>query len=173
MPPSVFTRGDSTRPARQEAPVAAASLEKRAGRHLAGLGRADGSLMAIGLTSCDPIDAGLSSMASPTWSPSMASDARRCKPESSPAMNMTLSASANDWLHPDKLTRLCTVPIIGVLESDWDLGSFAMDSRRRAIRRYIDPQLSNRFGPQRLRRRPPSIVIRRGFRSGPRFRSTG
>jgi hypothetical protein len=133
MPPSVFTRGDSTRPARQEAPVAAASLEKRAGRHLAGLGRADGSLIAIGLTSCDPIDAGLSSMAPPTWSPSMASDARRCKPGSSPAMNMTLSASANEWLHPDKLTRLCTVPIIGVLESDWDLGSFAMESRRRAV----------------------------------------
>jgi hypothetical protein len=48
-------------------------------------------------------------------------------------MNMTLSASANEWLHPDKLTRLCTVPIIGVLESDWDLGSFAMESRRRAV----------------------------------------
>jgi hypothetical protein len=41
----------------------------------------------------------------------------------------SLSASANDWLHPDKLTRLCTVPVIGVLESDWDLGSFAMESR--------------------------------------------
>jgi hypothetical protein len=41
----------------------------------------------------------------------------------------SLSASANDWLHPDKLTRLCTVPVIGVLESAWDLGSFAMESR--------------------------------------------
>jgi hypothetical protein len=29
----------------------------------------------------------------------------------------SLSASANDWLHPDKLTRLCTVPVIGVLEA--------------------------------------------------------
>jgi hypothetical protein len=41
----------------------------------------------------------------------------------------SLSASANDWLHPDRLTRLCTVPVIGVLEAAWDLGSFAMESR--------------------------------------------
>jgi hypothetical protein len=41
----------------------------------------------------------------------------------------SLSASANDWLLPDKLTRLCTVPVSGVVESDWDLGSFAMESR--------------------------------------------
>jgi len=41
----------------------------------------------------------------------------------------SLSASADDWLHPDKLTRLCTVPVIGVLEAAWDLGSFAMESR--------------------------------------------
>jgi hypothetical protein len=41
----------------------------------------------------------------------------------------SLSASANDWLPSDKLTRLCTVPVAGVLESGWDLGSFAMESR--------------------------------------------
>jgi hypothetical protein len=41
----------------------------------------------------------------------------------------SLSASANAWMHPDKLTRLCTVPVIGVLEASWDLGSFAMESR--------------------------------------------
>jgi hypothetical protein len=41
----------------------------------------------------------------------------------------SLSASANAWMHPDKLTRLCTVPVIGVLEATWDLGSFAMESR--------------------------------------------
>jgi hypothetical protein len=40
----------------------------------------------------------------------------------------SLSASANDWMHPDKLTRLCTVPVVGV-EANWDLGSFAMESR--------------------------------------------
>ena len=36
---------------------------------------------------------------------------------------------ANDRLRPDKLTRLCTVPVIGVLEAAWDLGAFAMESR--------------------------------------------
>ena len=41
----------------------------------------------------------------------------------------SLSASATDWMHPDKLTRLCTVPTIGVVESAWDLGPFAMESR--------------------------------------------
>jgi hypothetical protein len=41
----------------------------------------------------------------------------------------SLSASANDWLDPETLTRTSTVPVIGVLESAWDLGSFAMESR--------------------------------------------
>jgi hypothetical protein len=41
----------------------------------------------------------------------------------------SLSASADDWLHPEKLTRLCTVPVIGVLEAAWDLGAFALESR--------------------------------------------
>jgi hypothetical protein len=41
----------------------------------------------------------------------------------------SLSASASEWLHPDKLTRLCTVPVIGVLEAAWDLGPFALESR--------------------------------------------
>jgi hypothetical protein len=41
----------------------------------------------------------------------------------------SLSASAIDWLDPEKLTRLCTVPVIGVLEAAWDLGAFAMESR--------------------------------------------
>jgi hypothetical protein len=41
----------------------------------------------------------------------------------------SLSASANDWLDPETLTRMCTVPVMGVLESAWDLGAFAMESR--------------------------------------------
>jgi hypothetical protein len=40
-----------------------------------------------------------------------------------------LSASASEWLDRRTLTRLCTVPVIGVLESAWDLGSFAMEAR--------------------------------------------
>jgi hypothetical protein len=41
----------------------------------------------------------------------------------------SLSASANDWLDRETLTRLCTIPVIGVLESTWDLGSSAMEAR--------------------------------------------
>jgi hypothetical protein len=41
----------------------------------------------------------------------------------------SLSAAANDWLDRVTLTRLCTVPIPSVLESVWDLGTYAMDAR--------------------------------------------
>jgi hypothetical protein len=41
----------------------------------------------------------------------------------------SLSASANDWMPPDKLTRLCTVPRVGLLESAWDVGTYAMETR--------------------------------------------
>jgi hypothetical protein len=41
----------------------------------------------------------------------------------------SLSASASDWFDPERLTRLCTVPVIGVVKSSWDLGSYAMESR--------------------------------------------
>lgn len=41
----------------------------------------------------------------------------------------SLSASASDWLDRETLIRLCTVPVAGVLESSWDLGSYAMEAR--------------------------------------------
>src|ERR1700751_2248264 len=41
----------------------------------------------------------------------------------------SLSASAHDWLPRETLTRLCASPIIGVLESQWDFGSSAMEVR--------------------------------------------
>jgi hypothetical protein len=41
----------------------------------------------------------------------------------------SLSASAHDWLPRETLTRLCTSPVIGVLESQWDFGSSAMEAR--------------------------------------------
>jgi hypothetical protein len=41
----------------------------------------------------------------------------------------SLSATANDWLDREKLTRMCTVPTVGVIASAWDLGSFAMEAR--------------------------------------------
>ncbi len=40
----------------------------------------------------------------------------------------SLSIAANDWQPPERLTRLCTIPIIGVLESTWDTGSHAMEA---------------------------------------------
>ena len=41
----------------------------------------------------------------------------------------SLSASAHDWLPRETLTRLCASPVIGVLESQWDVGSSAMEAR--------------------------------------------
>jgi hypothetical protein len=41
----------------------------------------------------------------------------------------SLSASANDWMRPDKLTRLCTIPTPAVVEAASDLGPFAMETR--------------------------------------------
>src|SRR5215469_17876647 len=41
----------------------------------------------------------------------------------------SVSASAHDWLPSETLTRLCTSPVIGVLESRWDFGSSAMEVR--------------------------------------------
>jgi hypothetical protein len=40
-----------------------------------------------------------------------------------------LSVAANDWQTREHLTRMSTVPIIGVLEADWDSGSMAMEAR--------------------------------------------
>ena len=41
----------------------------------------------------------------------------------------SLSASAHDWLSRETLTRLCTSPVIGVPESEWDFGSSAIAAR--------------------------------------------
>jgi hypothetical protein len=40
----------------------------------------------------------------------------------------SLSIAANDWQPVERLTRMCTIPIIGVLESSWDTGSHAMEA---------------------------------------------
>jgi hypothetical protein len=41
----------------------------------------------------------------------------------------SLSASANDWQSSDRLTRMCTIPIDGVLETQWDSGTRMMEAR--------------------------------------------
>jgi hypothetical protein len=41
----------------------------------------------------------------------------------------SISATADDWLDRETITRRCTVPVTGVLEWAWDLGSSAMEVR--------------------------------------------
>jgi hypothetical protein len=41
----------------------------------------------------------------------------------------SLSVAGNGWATREDLTRICTIPIIGVLESGWDIGSYAMEAK--------------------------------------------
>ena len=41
----------------------------------------------------------------------------------------SLSVAASDWQAPERLTRLCTIPINGVLDTPWDTASFAMEAK--------------------------------------------
>jgi hypothetical protein len=41
----------------------------------------------------------------------------------------SLSVAACGWQPPERLTRLCTIPINGVIEATWDSGSLAMEAR--------------------------------------------
>jgi hypothetical protein len=40
----------------------------------------------------------------------------------------SLSIAANDWQPPERLTRMCTIPINGVLNTPWDTASHAMEA---------------------------------------------
>ena len=40
----------------------------------------------------------------------------------------SLSIAANDWQPPEHLTRICTIPINGALESSRDTRSYAMEA---------------------------------------------
>jgi hypothetical protein len=76
----------------------------------------------------------------------------------------SLSASANDWLPRETLTRLCTIPVIGVLEATWDFGSSAMEVR------ILRPLVW--FGLLESRTEPRSatqLVDRRQYRKAPLF----
>jgi len=39
----------------------------------------------------------------------------------------SLSVAASEWQTRERLTRMCTIPINGVLESSWDNGTFVVD----------------------------------------------
>jgi len=76
----------------------------------------------------------------------------------------SLSASAHDWLPRETLTRLCTSPVIDVLEWEWDLGSSAMEAR------ILRPLLW--FGLLESRtepRSPTEVVDSRLYRKAPLF----
>jgi hypothetical protein len=76
----------------------------------------------------------------------------------------SLSASAHDWLPTGMLTRLCATPVIGVLESQWDFGSSAMEAR------ILRPLVW--FGLLEWRsegRSPTELVERRLYRKTPLF----
>jgi hypothetical protein len=76
----------------------------------------------------------------------------------------SLSASAHDWLPRETLTRLCTSPVIGVLESQWDFGSGAMEIR------ILRPLVW--FGLVESRtegRSPPELIDHRLYRKAPLF----
>lgn len=40
----------------------------------------------------------------------------------------SLSVAANDWQSRERLSRMCTIPINGVLDATWDTGSLAMEA---------------------------------------------
>ena len=76
----------------------------------------------------------------------------------------SLSASAHDWLPREPLTRLSASPVIGVLESQWDFGSSAMEAR------ILRPLLW--FGLLESRSEPRSateFIERRLYRKAPLF----
>jgi len=76
----------------------------------------------------------------------------------------SLSASAHDWLPRETLTRLCASPVIGVLESQWDFGSSAVEAR------ILRPLVW--FGLLESRtegRSPTEVVDRRLYRKAPLF----
>jgi hypothetical protein len=76
----------------------------------------------------------------------------------------SLSASANDWLPREILTRLCTIPVIGVVEATWDFGSSAMEAR--ILRPLVwFGLLESRTEP----RSPTEVVDRRLYRKAPLF----
>jgi hypothetical protein len=75
----------------------------------------------------------------------------------------SLSASANDWLPREILTRLCTIPVIGVLEATWDFGSSAMEAR------ILRPLVWFGILEARTEPRSPTEVVDRLHRKAPLF----
>jgi hypothetical protein len=76
----------------------------------------------------------------------------------------SLSASAHDWMSRETLTRLCTSPMIGVLESQWDFGSGATELR------ILRPLVWFGLLESQLEGRSPTALIdHRRYRKAPLF----
>ena len=76
----------------------------------------------------------------------------------------SLSASAHGWLPRETLTRLCTIPVNGVLEARWDFGSGALEAR--ILRPLVWFGLLESRGEQRS---ATEFVERRLYRKAPLF----
>ena len=92
----------------------------------------------------------------------------------------SLVSSANDWLDREILTRLCTIPVIGVLESTWDLGSSAMEARiLRPLTWFGLLEYRSVTGPERVNRHlyrkihPQPLLMRASQSQTPERRGVG
>ncbi len=72
----------------------------------------------------------------------------------------SLSVSATEWQSPERLTRMCTIPINSVLEPGWDSASMAMEARILRTLHWFglldyrrEPIEGQRFGERRFYRK--------------------
>ena len=76
----------------------------------------------------------------------------------------SLSVAAADWQPPEKLTRLCTIPVNGVLQASWDTGSLTMEAR------ILRPLLWFGLLEHRAEKAPDArLAKRRYYRKAPLF----
>ena len=74
----------------------------------------------------------------------------------------SLCVAAVDWQSPEALVRLCTMPINGVLEADWDVGATAMESHvlrpllwLGLVEHRQEDVVGSRFGSRHFYRKTP------------------
>lgn len=72
----------------------------------------------------------------------------------------SLSVAATDWQSPERLTRMCTIPVNSVLEPGWDSASVAMEARILRTLQWFglldhrrEPIDGQRFGKQHFYRK--------------------
>jgi hypothetical protein len=73
----------------------------------------------------------------------------------------SLSVAAMDWQTPEKLTRVCTIPVNEILQASWDTGSLTMEAR------ILRPLLWFGLLEYRQERTPDAPYAERHDRGGP------